>query len=98
MRQASTGCKCGQYQAARFRGYPKAIRTDQGREFTGRALDQWAYEHGIQLKLIQPGTPAASPSRRRNGCWQTGQDAIWLSLVSANGVASVRAGAVLLLR
>ena len=36
-------------QAARFRGYPKAIRTDQGPEFTGRALDQWAYEHGVQL-------------------------------------------------
>lgn len=44
-------------QAARFRGYPKAIRTDQGPEFTGRALDQWAYQHGVQLKLIQPGKP-----------------------------------------
>lgn len=44
-------------RAARFRGYPKAIRTDQGPEFTGRALDQWAYEHGVQLKLIQPGKP-----------------------------------------
>jgi len=44
-------------QAARFRGYPKAIRTDQGPEFTGKALDQWAYEHGVQLKLIQPGKP-----------------------------------------
>ena len=42
-------------QAARFRGYPKAIRTNQGPEFTGRALDQWAYEHGVQLKRIQPG-------------------------------------------
>lgn len=44
-------------QAARFRGYPKAIRTDQGPEFTGRALDQWAYQHGVELKLIQPGKP-----------------------------------------
>ena len=44
-------------QAARFRGYPKAIRTDQGPEFTGRALDRWAYEHGVQIKLIQPGKP-----------------------------------------
>ncbi len=44
-------------QAARFRGYPKAIRTDQGPEFTGKALDQWAYEHGVQLKLIQAGKP-----------------------------------------
>jgi putative transposase len=44
-------------QAARFRGYPKAIRTDQGPEFTGQALDQWACLHGVELKLIQPGKP-----------------------------------------
>jgi len=44
-------------QAGRFRGFPQAIRTDQGPEFTGKALDQWAYEHGIDLKLIQPGKP-----------------------------------------
>lgn len=44
-------------QAARFRGYPKAIRTDQGPEFTGKALDQWACLHGVQLKLIQAGKP-----------------------------------------
>ncbi len=37
--------------------YPKAIRTDQGPEFTGKALDQWAYQHGVQLKLIQAGKP-----------------------------------------
>ncbi len=42
---------------ALFRGYPKAIRTDQGPEFTGHALDQWAHYHGIELKLIQPGKP-----------------------------------------
>ena len=44
-------------QAARFRGYPKAIRTDQGPEFTGTALDQWACRHGVELKLIQAGKP-----------------------------------------
>lgn len=44
-------------RAARFRGYPKAIRTDQGPEFTGKALDQWAYENGVELKLIQAGKP-----------------------------------------
>ena len=42
---------------AAFRGYPKAVRTDQGPEFTGKALDQWAYRHGVELKLIQPGKP-----------------------------------------
>lgn len=44
-------------RAARFRGYPKALRTDQGPEFTSRALDQWAYASGVTLKLIQPGKP-----------------------------------------
>lgn len=42
---------------AAFRGYPEAVRTDQGPEFTGRALDQWAYRNGVELKLIQPGKP-----------------------------------------
>jgi len=44
-------------QAVRFRGVPAAIRIDQCPEFTGRALDQWAYSNGVQLKLIQPGWP-----------------------------------------
>lgn len=42
---------------AAFRGYPKTVRTDQGPEFTGRALDQWAYCHAVEPKLIQPGKP-----------------------------------------
>ncbi|RAP69730.1 integrase core domain protein [Candidatus Erwinia dacicola] len=37
---------------ALFRGYPATIRTDQGPEFTCRALDQWAFEHGVELRLI----------------------------------------------
>lgn len=44
-------------RVVRFRGKPAAIRTDQGPEFTARALDQWAYRNGITLKLIQPGKP-----------------------------------------
>ena len=35
----------------------KAVRTDQGPEFTSRALDQWAYANGVTLKLIQAGKP-----------------------------------------
>jgi len=48
---------CILYSIKLFRGYPAAIRTDQGPEFTSRALDQWAYEHGVELRLIQPGRP-----------------------------------------
>ena len=42
---------------AMFRGYPATIRTDQGLDFTCRALDQWAFERGVELSLIQPGKP-----------------------------------------
>nr|WP_269766405.1 IS3 family transposase [Burkholderia ubonensis] len=44
-------------RAARFRCYPKAVRTDQGPEFTSRALDLWTYASGVTLKLIQAGKP-----------------------------------------
>ena len=40
-----------------FRGLPGAIRTDQGPEFTSRALDRWAYGCGVDLKLIAAGKP-----------------------------------------
>jgi putative transposase len=36
---------------------PRAIRTDQGPEFTSRALDRWAYGCGVDLKLIAAGKP-----------------------------------------
>jgi putative transposase len=42
---------------ALFRGYPLAIRTDQGPEFTGKALDQWASIRGVEIKMIQAGKP-----------------------------------------
>ena len=35
----------------------RRIRTDQGPEFTGRSLDQWAQANGVKLLLIQPGKP-----------------------------------------
>lgn len=41
----------------RFRAYPTLIRTDQGPEFTGRALDQWASINGVRLMRTQPGKP-----------------------------------------
>jgi putative transposase len=44
-------------RVAQFRGYPAAVRTDQGPEFVCKAFDQWAYEHGVTPLLIQPGKP-----------------------------------------
>ena len=44
-------------QAATFRGYPKAVRTDNGPEFTSKAFMGWCEKHKIQHILIQPGRP-----------------------------------------
>jgi len=43
------------------RGYPERIVCDNGPEFRSRALDEWAYEHGIRLDFIQPGKPIQNP-------------------------------------
>ena len=39
------------------RGYPQVIVMDNGPEFTGRAMDQWAYKRGVELHFIEPGKP-----------------------------------------
>jgi putative transposase len=44
-------------QAAQRRPLPKAITVDHGTEFTSRALDEWAWQRGVQLDLIRPGKP-----------------------------------------
>jgi putative transposase len=38
-------------------GAPKRITVDNGPEFTGRAVDAWAYAHGVALDFIDPGKP-----------------------------------------
>lgn len=39
------------------RGLPRIIRTDNGKEFCGKAMVAWAHARGVQLRLIQPGKP-----------------------------------------
>jgi transposase InsO family protein len=39
------------------RGKPAIIRTDNGKEFTGKAMLTWAHRNGIALRLIDPGKP-----------------------------------------
>jgi putative transposase len=38
-------------------GLPDMIVMDNGPEFSGRALDTWAYARGVQLRFIRPGKP-----------------------------------------
>ena len=40
-----------------LRGKPKVIRTDNGPEFTGSAMLNWAHRAGVALRLIAPGKP-----------------------------------------
>jgi putative transposase len=42
---------------AMTRGFPEAITVDNGPEFISKALDLWAYTHGVKLRFIQPGKP-----------------------------------------
>ncbi len=58
----------------RLRGKPKSLRVDNGPEFAGRMLDQWAYLNGVTLDFSRPGKPTdnafieAFNSRLRQEC------------------------------
>ena len=39
------------------RGLPEVITMDNGPEFAGRSLDEWAYRKGVKLNFIRPGKP-----------------------------------------
>ena len=40
-----------------IRGLSEVITIDNGPEFTGKALDEWAYRRGVKLNFIRPGKP-----------------------------------------
>lgn len=43
---------------ARRRGaYPRRLVLDNGPECTSKAMDQWAYDRGVELAFIRPGKP-----------------------------------------
>ncbi len=71
------------------RGLPEVITVDNGPEFTGKALDEWAYRKGIKLNFIRPGKPVENAfaesfnSRFRDECLN---DNWFLSLKHARGV------------
>jgi len=60
------------YRMAVTRGLPMVIRSDNGKEFCGKAMVTWAHERGVQLGLIEPGKPnqngtTSNPSRTPAG-------------------------------
>jgi putative transposase len=44
-------------QIIEWRGKPKAIRCDNGPEYVGSILREWAIKHSIRIEYIQPGKP-----------------------------------------
>ena len=36
---------------------PQRIKVDNGPEFRGKALDTWAFEHGVQIEFTRSGKP-----------------------------------------
>jgi len=38
-------------------GLPQSLVVDHGPEFISKALDAWAYRHGVRLEFIRPGKP-----------------------------------------
>ena len=53
------GCRVVQVleRTAESRGLPEVITLDNGPEFAGKALDEWAYSTGVKLNFIRPGKP-----------------------------------------
>lgn len=68
-------------QIVRERGKPKTIRCDNGPEFAGRVLDQWAFFNEVELDFSRPATPtdnafaesfnASVREELRNASWFT---------------------------
>jgi|TARA_B110000263_G_scaffold185883_1_gene163493 putative transposase len=60
-----------------IRGLPELITMDNGPEFAGKAMDEWAYRRGIKLNFIRSGKPVESAfaesfnGRLRDECLNT---------------------------
>lgn len=54
-----TGARVSQVlqRLCELRAVPIIIRSDNGPEFRGRVMDQWAYARGVRLQFIEPGKP-----------------------------------------
>ena len=42
---------------AETRGLPEVITVDNGPEFSGKVMGEWAYRRGVKLSCIRPGKP-----------------------------------------
>ncbi len=45
-------------QLIELHGKPRSLLMDNGPEFTGKRLDEWAYRNKVRLQFIEPGKPS----------------------------------------
>ena len=59
MDSSITGLRVSQVleELGETRGLPEAITVDNGPEFAGRTLDEWAFRTKVKLDFIRPGKP-----------------------------------------
>jgi putative transposase len=68
------------------RGVPVVIQSDNGPEFRGLVMDEWAYRRGVRLQFIEPGKPIQNAfiesfnSRLRDECLN---EQVFVSLADA---------------
>jgi putative transposase len=68
------------------RGVPVIVQSDNGPEFRGLVMDQWAYRRGVRLQFIEPGKPIQNAfiesfnSRLRDECLN---EQVFVSLADA---------------
>lgn len=75
------------------RGRPQVIRVDNGPEFAGRLLDQWAYLNKVELDFSRPGTPTDNAFMEAFNArvWAECLNASWfLSLADLNAAVLAR--------
>ena len=44
-------------EVAQERGLPRAVKSDNGREFISKIMDKWVYERSVALDFSRPGKP-----------------------------------------
>lgn len=55
-------------QVIEWRGKPATIRSDNGPEYVGKTLIDWARRKGVRLEYIQPGKPQQNKYVERYNC------------------------------
>jgi putative transposase len=74
-------------QIIEWRGKPNRIRCDNGPEYVGNVLKNWANQNGIHLEFIQPGKPQQNAYVE---CYNRTVRYDWLAQTCFNSISEVQ--------